>query len=44
MLGGFVRDNTGPFLMAFIPAGIVCLIGAVVAIVIKPKKVKINYV
>ena len=43
MLGGFVRDNTGSFLMAFIPAGIVCLIGAVVAIVIKPKKVKINY-
>jgi len=43
MLGGFVRDNTGSFLMAFIPAGIVCLLGAVIAIVIKPEKVKINY-
>lgn len=40
MLGGFVRDNTGSFLLAFIPAGIVCFIGAVIAIIIKPKKVK----
>ena len=35
MLGGFVRDNTGTFLMAFIPAGIVCIIGAFLALTIK---------
>lgn len=38
MLGGFVRDNTGTFQMAFIPAGIACLIGAVLALFIKPLK------
>ena len=32
MLGGFVRDNSGSFLMAFIPAGIVCLVGAVLSL------------
>ncbi len=37
MLGGFVRDNTGTFLMAFIPAGIVCLVGAVLALTIKTR-------
>ena len=38
MLGGFVRDNTGTFLMAFIPAGIVCLLGAVLALTVtRPK-------
>lgn len=36
LLGGFVRDNTGTFLMAFIPAGIVCLVGALLALTIKP--------
>jgi OFA family oxalate/formate antiporter-like MFS transporter len=36
LLGGFVRDNFGTFLMAFIPAGIVCLIGAVLALTITP--------
>lgn len=36
LLGGFVRDNFGTFLMAFIPAGIVCLIGAVLALTIRP--------
>ena len=35
MLGGFVRDATGNFLMAFIPAGIACLVGAVIALTIK---------
>lgn len=38
MLGGFVRDNTGTFLMAFIPAGIVCFVGAVLALTIKTRK------
>ncbi len=28
MLGGFVRQSTGSFLMAFVPAGIVCIIAA----------------
>jgi MFS family permease len=37
MLGGFVRDSTGSFLWAFIPAGIACLIGAVLALTIKTK-------
>ena len=37
MLGGFVRDNTGSFLMAFIPAGIVCIIGALLVLAIKSK-------
>lgn len=32
LLGGFVRENTGTFLMAFIPAGVVCLIGSVLAL------------
>ncbi len=35
ILGGFVRDNTGTFLMAFIPAGIACIIGAFLALTIK---------
>jgi MFS family permease len=38
MLGGFVRDNTGSFLMAFIPAGVVCIIGSLLAVTIKPTK------
>ncbi len=38
MLGGFVRDNTGTFLMAFIPAGIACLAGAVLALTIRTRK------
>ncbi|MCK5281992.1 MAG: OFA family MFS transporter [Nanoarchaeota archaeon] len=38
MLGGFVRAETGSFLLAFIPAGIACLVGAVVALTIKTKK------
>ena len=38
MLGGFVRDNTGSFLMAFIPAGIACLAGAVLALTIRSSK------
>jgi MFS family permease len=38
LLGGFVRDATGSFLWAFIPAGIACLVGAVVALTIKTKK------
>ncbi len=42
MLGGFVRDNTGTFLMAFIPAGIACLIGAVLALLIKPLKAELR--
>ena len=37
MLGGFVRANTGTFLMAFIPAGIACLVGAGIALTIKTK-------
>jgi len=35
LLGGFVRDATGSFLMAFIPAGIACLVGAGIAMTIK---------
>ncbi len=35
MLGGFVRDTTGTFLMAFIPAGIACTLGAVIALSVK---------
>jgi MFS transporter, OFA family, oxalate/formate antiporter len=38
MLGGFVRDTTGSFLGAFVPAGIVCLIGAFLALTIKVPK------
>jgi len=38
ILAGFVRDNTGSFLMAFIPAGIVCFSGAVLALTLKPPK------
>ena len=38
MFGGFVRDTTGSFLMAFIPAGIVCLFGALLALAIKTRK------
>ena len=38
MLGGFVRESTGTFLMAFIPAGIVCIIGALLALTIKPPR------
>lgn len=38
MLGGFVRDNTGTFLMAFIPAGIACLAGALLALTIRTAK------
>ena len=38
MLGGFVRDTTGNFQMAFFPAGIACIIGAIVALTVKTKK------
>jgi OFA family oxalate/formate antiporter-like MFS transporter len=38
MLGGFVRDATGSFLMAFIPAGIACLVGAAVALTLHKQK------
>ncbi|MHB9030759.1 MAG: L-lactate MFS transporter, partial [Candidatus Latescibacterota bacterium] len=36
MLGGFVRDTTGSYLWAFIPAGIACLVGAVLAFSLRP--------
>jgi len=32
MLGGFVRDTTGSYLWAFIPAGVACLTGAILAL------------
>jgi hypothetical protein len=32
MLGGFVRDSTGSYLWAFIPAGIACLAGVLLAL------------
>lgn len=35
MIGGFVRDTTGTFLWAFIPAGIVCLLGSMLALSLK---------
>ena len=35
MLGGFVRDTTGNLLLAFIPAGIACLLGAALALTIR---------
>jgi MFS family permease len=35
MIGGFVRDTTGTFLWAFIPAGIVCLLGSILALSLK---------
>ena len=35
MLGGFVRDSTGNLLLAFIPAGIACLLGSVLALTIR---------
>jgi len=35
LLGGIVRQSTGSFLMAFVPAGIVCLLGAVLALTVK---------
>jgi OFA family oxalate/formate antiporter-like MFS transporter len=35
MLGGFVRDATGTYLWAFIPAGIACLVGAALAFSLK---------
>lgn len=39
MLGGFVRDSTGSFLMAFLPAGIACILGAfLVLTLVQPKK------
>ncbi|MBD3164916.1 MFS transporter [Candidatus Woesearchaeota archaeon] len=38
LLGGFVRESTGSFLMAFIPAGIACIVGALVALTIKTQK------
>jgi len=42
MLGGFVRDHTGTFLMAFVPAGIACFIGSVLALIIKPLKAELQ--
>lgn len=39
MLGGIVRDQTGNFLYAFIPAGIACLIAALLGLILRtPKK------
>jgi len=38
MLGGVIRDSTGSFLMAFVPAGIACLLGAAIAFTLKPEK------
>lgn len=38
MLGGFVRETTGSFLMAFVPAGIACILGALIALTIKTNK------
>jgi len=38
MLGGFVRDATGSFLMAFVPAGVACLAGAGLALTIRQQK------
>lgn len=38
MLGGFVRDTTGTFLWAFIPAGIACLVGALLSLTIRVPK------
>jgi OFA family oxalate/formate antiporter-like MFS transporter len=40
ILGGAVRDATGSFEIAFIPAGVVCLVAAVLAFLLKrPSKV-----
>ncbi|MCD6319500.1 MAG: OFA family MFS transporter [Candidatus Desulfofervidaceae bacterium] len=36
ILGGYVRDHYQTFLGAFIPAGIACLLGAVIMIMTKP--------
>jgi len=38
ILGGAVFDATGSYLWAFIPAGAVCLIAAVLAVLLKPPK------
>ncbi|MBU0756516.1 MAG: OFA family MFS transporter [Nanoarchaeota archaeon] len=38
LLGGFVRASTGSFLMAFIPAGVACLVGSGVALMLKEGK------
>jgi MFS family permease len=38
MLAGFVRDTTGNFLLAFVPAGIACLVGAALALTIRQPK------
>ncbi len=39
MLGGIVRDQTGNFAYAFVPAGIACLIAAVLGLTLRtPKK------
>ena len=35
MLGGFIRDSLGNYMWAFIPAGVACLIGAVISITMK---------
>ena len=40
ILGGYVRDTYQTFLGAFIPAGIVCLIGAVIMILVKPPRLE----
>ncbi len=37
MLGGFVRDATGSYLWAFIPAGIACLLGAFLALTLRTR-------
>ncbi len=37
MLGGFVRQSTGSFLMAFVPAGIVCILAALISFAIRSK-------
>jgi OFA family oxalate/formate antiporter-like MFS transporter len=36
MLGGIVRDQTGNFLFAFVPAGIACLLAALLGVLLTP--------
>ncbi|MFH1055979.1 MAG: MFS transporter, partial [Candidatus Altiarchaeota archaeon] len=36
LLGGMVFDTTGSYLWAFIPSGILCIIAAAMALVVKP--------
>jgi OFA family oxalate/formate antiporter-like MFS transporter len=38
ILGGMVFDATGSYLWAFIPSGILCIVAAVIAVLIRPPK------